>query len=199
MANVMFSMVMKTSKSLIITALLVLAACTQAPAPAPVTQPAATTATVNPLFEQSTLPFQAPPFDRIKDSDYKPAIGEGMKRQLAEIQTIAANPDAPTLANTIEAMERSGSMLARAGKVFFNLAQSNTNDAMQKIEAEESPKLAAHQDAIYMNPKLYARVKALYDQRTNLGLDAESQYLIERYYKNFVRAGAQLNDADQAT
>ncbi|MDP9362016.1 MAG: M3 family metallopeptidase [Acidobacteriota bacterium] len=163
------------------------------------TQPAATTATVNPLFEQSTLPFQAPPFDRIKDIDYKPAIGEGMKRQLAEIQTIAANPDAPTLANTIEAMERSGSMLARAGKVFFNLAQSNTNDVMQKIEAEESPKLAAHQYAIYMNPKLYARVKALYDQRTNLGLDAESQYLIERYYKNFVRAGAQLNDADQAT
>ena len=154
---------------------------------------------MNPLFEQSNLLYQAPPFDRIKDSDYKPAIEEGMKRQLAEVQTIANNPDAPTLANTIEAMERSGSMLTRAAKVFFNLTQSNTSDTFQKIEAEESPKLAAHQDAIYMNPKLYARVKALYDQRSSSGLDAESQFLIERYYKNFVRAGAQLNDTDQAT
>ena len=179
-----------------------LVTCTQAPSPAPVAQPvaqpSATPTTVNPLFEQSNLLYQAPPFDRIKGSDYKPAIEEGMKRQLAEVQTIASNPDAPTLANTIEAMERSGALLTRVAKVFFNLTQSNTNDAFQKIEAEESPKLAAHQDAIYMNPKLYARVKALYDQRSSSGLDAESQFLIERYYKNFVRAGAQLNDTDQA-
>ena len=180
-----------------------LVTCTQAPSPAPVAQPvaqpSATPTTVNPLFEKSNLLYQAPPFDRIKDSDYKPAIEEGMKRQLAEVQTIASNPDAPTLANTIEAMERSGALLTRAVKVFFNLTQSNTSDTFQKIEAEESPKLAAHQDAIYMNSKLYARVKALYDQRSSSGLDAESQFLIERYYKNFVRAGAQLNDADQTT
>src|SRR6267143_1974437 len=87
----------------------------------------------------------------------------------------ADSPAAPTFANTIEAMERSGALLTRASKIFFNLAQSNTNDAFQKIEAEESPKLAAHQDAIYMNPKLYARVKALYDKRATSGLDAESQ------------------------
>ena len=159
----------------------------------------ADTARKNPLFTASTQPYQAPPFNKIKDTDYQPAIEEGMKRQLVEIEAIANNPAPPTLANTIEEMERSGALLTRAAKIFFNLTQSNTNDAFQKIEAEESPKLAAHQDAIYMNPKLYARVKALYDQRKKRGLDAESQYLIERYYKNFVRAGAQLNDADQAT
>ncbi len=163
------------------------------------TQPAAPPARPNPLFAASPLQYQAPPFDGIKDTDYQPAIEEGMKRQLVEIDAIAGNAAPPTFANTIEAMERSGELLTRAAKIFFALTQSNTNDAFQKIEAEESPKLAAHQDAIYMNPKLYARVKAIYDKRATSGLDAESQYLVERYYKNFVRAGAQLNDADQAT
>src|SRR4051794_16016518 len=158
-----------------------------------------TTARQNPLLKVSTLPFHAPPFDKIKTGDYKPAIEAGMKQQLAEIKAIADQKAAPTFANTIEAMERSGALLTRASKIFFNLTQSNTNDAFQKVEAEESPKLAAHGDAIYMNPKLYARVKTLYDGRAASGLDAESQYLIERYYKQFVRAGAQLNDADQAT
>jgi Zn-dependent oligopeptidases len=152
----------------------------------------------NPLSTASPLPFQAPPFDRIKDTDYQPAIEAGMKGQLAEIDAVATNSAPPAFANTIEAMERSGALLTRASKVFFNLTQSNTSDVFQKIEAEESPKIAAHQDAIFMNPKLYARVKALYDQRKTSGLDAESQYLIERYYKFFVRAGAQLNDTDQA-
>ncbi|MGE5277463.1 MAG: M3 family metallopeptidase [Acidobacteriota bacterium] len=152
----------------------------------------------NPFFTASALPFQAPPFDRIRDGDYAPAIEEGMKRQLAEVEKIADNPDAPTFANTIEAMERSGELLTRVTKVFFNLAQSNTDDAMQKIRAEEAPKLAAHQDAIFMNPKLFARVTSLYDRREALGLDAEARYLLERYEKNFVRAGAQLSDADKA-
>jgi peptidyl-dipeptidase Dcp len=153
----------------------------------------------NPFAEPSTLPFQAPAFDRIKDSDYQPAIEEGMRRQIAEVETIANDPSAPTFANTIEAMERTGMLLTRAAKVFFNLAQSNTNDTIQKVEAEESPKLAAHSDAIYLNPKLFARVKALYDTRDTLGLDAEQKFLVERYYRNFVRAGALLSDADKAT
>jgi peptidyl-dipeptidase Dcp len=153
----------------------------------------------NPFFTASTLPFQAPPFDKITDSDYTPAIDEGMKRQLAEIETIANNPNVPTFANTIEAMERTGDLLTRVAKVFFNLSQSNTSDAMQKIKAEEAPKLAAHQDTIYLNSKLFARVKALYDQRAALKLDAESQFLVARYYLNFVRAGAQLSEADKTT
>ena len=184
---------MKTSNPSIFAAVIALAAfALQA-------QPAAPPERQNPLFTASPLPFQAPPFNVIKDTDYQPAIEEGMKRQLVEIDAIANDPAPPTFANTIEAMERSGALLTRAAKIFFNLTQSNTNDAFQKIEAEESPKLSAHQDSIYMNPKLFARVKALYDKRAGSGLDAESQYLIERYYKNFIRAGAQLNDADQAT
>src|SRR5436853_3919554 len=98
-------------------------------------------AQTNPFFNPSSLPFQAPPFDRIKDTDYQPAIEEGMKRQLAEIETIANRPEAPTFANTIEAMERSGALLTRVNKVFFNLTQSNTNDTLQKIQSEEAPKL----------------------------------------------------------
>ena len=184
---------MKTSNSTLLAAVLVLTVC------ALQAQPTETPARQNPLFTASPLPFLAPPFDQIKNSDYQPAIEEGMKVQLSEIAAIANSPDAPTFANTIEPMERSGALLTRASKVFFNLTQSNTNDDMQKIEAEESPKLAAHQDAIFMNPKLYARVKSLYDRRASSGLDAESQFLIERYYKFFVRAGAQLNEADQAT
>src|SRR5437763_1588958 len=158
-----------------------------------------TTARQNPLFKASALPFHAPPFDKMKIGDYRPAIEEGMKQQLAEVKAIADQKAAPTFANTIEAMEKSGALLTRASKIFFALTGSNTNDTFQTVEAEESPQLAAHNDAIFMNPKLYARVKALYDKRTSSGLDAESQYLIERYYKFCVRAGAQLNDADQKT
>ncbi|HEX9492176.1 MAG TPA: dipeptidyl carboxypeptidase II, partial [Thermoanaerobaculia bacterium] len=131
----------------------------------------------NPFFNPSPLPLQAPPFDQIKDADYQPAIEEGMKRQIAEVEAIANNPDAPTFENTIVAMEKSGDLLTRVAKVFFNLAQSNTDDTMQKVEADESPKLAAHQDAIFLNPKLFARVKAIYDQRNALNFDAESKWL----------------------
>ena len=154
---------------------------------------------VNPFFTESTLPFHTPAFDKIKDSDYTPAIEEGMKGQLSEIEAIANNPQPPTFANTLEAMERSGALLTRVTKVFFNLSQSNTNDTIQKIKAEEAPKLAAHSDAIYLNPKLFTRVKALYDRRDGLKLDRESRFLIERYYKAFVRAGANLSEADKGT
>ena len=159
---------------------------------------AAVAAEPNPFFQRSTLQYQAPPFDRIRDTDYVPAIEEGMKRQIAEIDAIANDPAPPTFANTLEAMERSGELLTRVTKVFFNLAASNTNDAMQKIRAEEAPKLAKHQDAIYLKAKLYARVKALYARRDALGLDPESRYLLERYHLAFVRAGAGLDDADKA-
>src|SRR2546425_11298592 len=153
----------------------------------------------NPFFNPSPLPYQVPPFNQIKDTDYQPALEEGMKRQIAEVETIANNPDPPAFENTIVAMERTGDLLTRTTKVFSNLTQSNTNDTLQKVEAEESPKLAAHQDTIFLNPKLFARVKAIYDQRNSLNLDAESKYLVERYYRNFIRAGAQLSDADKAT
>src|SRR2546430_8757348 len=156
-------------------------------------------AQTNPLFNPSPLPFQAPPFDKIRDADYQPAIEEGMKRGLAEIEVIANNPDPPTFDNTIVAMEKTGDLLTRSAKIFFNLAQSNTNATMQKVEAEESPKLSAYSDTIYLNPKLFARVKAIYDQREALNLDSESKWLVERYYRNFIRAGAQLSDADKTT
>src|SRR5881628_375948 len=100
----------------------------------------------NPLFKPSSLLYQAPPFDKIKDSDYQPAIEEGMKQNLAEIEKIADSKAGPTFANTIEAMERSGALLTRSAKIFFALTQSNTNDEMQKVEAEVAPKLAAHSD-----------------------------------------------------
>jgi peptidyl-dipeptidase Dcp len=151
----------------------------------------------NPFFEKSPLPYQAPPFDRIKDSDFQPAIEEGMTRELAEMQAIANNPEAPTFANTVEAMERSGDLLRRVQRVFGGMTQSNTNPALQKIQSAMAPKLAAHRDAIYLDPKLFARIKSLYDRRDTLGLDAESKYVIERYYRNFVRSGAQLNEADK--
>jgi len=151
----------------------------------------------NPFFTESALPFHAPPFDKIQDSHYLPAIEEGMRQQLAEIGAIADSAEPPTFANTIEAMERSGALLTRVSKVFFNLAQSNTNETIQKIQTEVAPKLAVHRDAITLNPKLFARVKAIYDRRASLKLDPEARYLVERYYKGFVRGGALLAEADK--
>src|SRR5262249_6942133 len=150
----------------------------------------------NPFLQKSTLPFEAPPFDKIHDADYAPAIEEGMRRQLAEIAAIADDPAPPDFANTIVPMERSGELLTRTSKVFFNITQSNTDDTLQKIKADLAPKLAAHQDAIYLNPKLFVRVQAVYDARE--GLDPEARYLVERTYRNFVRAGAKLGNADKA-
>ena len=159
---------------------------------------AAGAADTNPFFEPSPLPFQAPPFDRIREEHYAPAFAEGMKRQLAEIAAIANDPAPPTFTNTLEAMERSGALLTRVSKVFFNLSQSNTTPGIQKIKADVAPKLAAHRDAILLDPKLYARVKTLYEKRASLGLDAESAYLLERIHREFVRAGADLAASDQA-
>ena len=152
----------------------------------------------NPFATDSTLPFHAPRFDKIKFADYAPAFDEGMRVHLAEMVAIANDPAKPTFENTIEKAEHSGLLLTRVAKVFFNLAQSNTNPDIQKLQADLAPKLAQHQDEIALNPKLFARVKALYDARDSVQ-DAEKKRLVERYYQNFVRAGALLNDADKAT
>jgi len=151
----------------------------------------------NPFAAASTLPFQAPPFDKIKDADYQPAIEAGMREQLAEMDKIANNKDAPTFENTIVAMEKSGRLLGRVGAVFGAVASANTDPALQKVQEDEAPKLAAHVDAIHLNPKLFARVKAVYDQRGSLKLDPESLRLVEVTYREFVHAGAQLSDADK--
>src|SRR5688500_2912715 len=129
------------------------------------------TVKTNPFFETSPLPFQAPPFDRIADEDYEPALEEGMKRHLDEREAIAGNPDVPTFANTIEAMERAAELLTRVGKVFFNLAQAHTNPRIQEIQSRQAPRLAAHRDAIYLNPRLFERVKAIHETLGELGLD----------------------------
>ncbi len=152
----------------------------------------------NPFAAQSPLPFQAPPFDRIKDADYEPAIEAGMREQLAEMNKIAAQKDAPTFANTLEPMERSGRLLNRVGAVFGALAGADTNKTLQKVQENIAPKLAAHQDAIYLDDKLFQRVEKLYETRANLGLDAEQNELVERYYRDFVHAGARLDSADKA-
>ena len=152
----------------------------------------------NPFFAASTLPFQAPPFDKIKEGDYQPAIEEGMRQHLAEIEKIAGNPEAPTFDNTFVAMEKSGALLKRAMLAFDTVTGANTSDALQKVQEQEAPRLAAHQDAIYLNPKLFQRVETIYNQRDKLSLDAESMRLVEVTYKDFVHHGAKLSDADKA-
>jgi len=161
----------------------------------------------NPLLTESTLPYHVPPFDKIKDEHFAPAIEAGMREQLKEVDTVANNSEKPTFDNTIVALERTGRLLDRANRTFSNLNACNTNPTLQKIDKEMAPKLAAHHDEIFLNPKLFARIQELYDNRDNfaaanpsgggLGLDPESAYLLERYYKDFVRAGAKLSDADK--
>jgi peptidyl-dipeptidase Dcp len=180
-------------------AVLALAACSTEDKPMPPPAPAALPAETNPLFEPSTLPYQAPQFDRIKDSDFEPAIEEGMKRQLAEIEAIADDPAPPTFENTIVAMEKTGQMLTQVELVFNALTQANTDDTLQKVQETEAPKLAAHHDAIYLNDKLFKRVEAIYDRRDTLNLDPEARMLIEVYHHDFVQAGAKLSDADKVT
>jgi peptidyl-dipeptidase Dcp len=151
----------------------------------------------NPLLTESSLPYHVPPFDKIKDEHFVPAIEAGMQEQLKEIEPIANSSDKATFENTIVALERTGQLLDRAQRTFSNLNACNTNPTLQKIDKEMAPKLAAHRDEIFLNPKLFARVQELYSNRDNLGLDAESAYLLERYYKDFVRAGAKLSDTDK--
>lgn len=155
-------------------------------------------AVAGPFAKPSTLPLHAPPFDRIKDSDYAPGFEEGMRQQIAEVETIANSAAKPTFANTIVALEKSGRMLDRVNEAFQSVVQANTNPALDQVQSDMAPKLAAHQDAIFLNPKLFARVKAIYDRRDTLKLDPESLQLLTVDYMGFVHAGANLSDADKS-
>ena len=152
----------------------------------------------NPFYAASTLPYHAPPFDRIKDTDYQPALEAGMAAQIKEVEAIANNPAAPTFENTLVALEKSGQLYTRVAEVFDGVTQANTNPTLQKVDEIESPKRAAHDDAIFLNEKLFARVEAIHKQIDSLGLDAESRRLVDVYYKHFVHQGANLSAEDKA-
>src|SRR3569833_539370 len=152
----------------------------------------------NPFSRPSTLAYQMPPFDRISNADYRPGFEEGMRQQRQEVRQIVENPAPADFQNTIVALERSGLMLNRVSSVFFNLNASNTDPQMEAIASEIAPKLQAHEDAIYLDPALFARVDAVYQRRAGLNLDAESLQLLNRYYIEFVRAGARLGGTEKA-
>ena len=177
---------------------LAIAACYAAPVPAVRAADAPAAASANPFDAPSTLPFQAPDFAHIKDADFAPAFTEAMRRQADEVAKIADNPDAPTFDNTFVALEKSGQMLARVNMAFNALTSANTDDALQKTQEDMAPLLAAHADAIYLNPKLFARIESIYKQRDALNLDPESKRLVEWTYLDFVHNGARLSDADKA-
>ncbi len=155
--------------------------------------------TDNPFFaEKWDTPYGVQPFEEIKFEHYKPAFEEGMKRHKAEIDVIVNNPDAPTFENTIVAMENSGQFLEQVEFTFFNLVSTERTDEMSALEEEMSPILSKHRDEISMNPKLFERVKAIYDNKENLNLQGEDAMLLEKKYTNFVRGGANLNEEDKA-
>jgi peptidyl-dipeptidase Dcp len=151
----------------------------------------------NAFYAPSTLPFQAPPFDKIKDSDYQPAIDAGMAQQLKEVDAIANDSAPPTFANTVVALERTGQLLTRAYEAFNCVTAANLDPELEKAQAYEAPRLAAQADAIHLNARLFDRIKAIYDKRASLHLDPESLRLVEYDYQQFVKAGANLSEADK--
>ncbi|HEY2648814.1 MAG TPA: M3 family metallopeptidase [Puia sp.] len=152
---------------------------------------------MNPLLNPGALPFQAVPFDKIKDADFRPAFEEGFRLQTIEIQKIADNPAVPTFENTMVVMEESGQVLNRVNRIFSLLTGANTNPELQKIDQEEAPRLTAQEDNIYLNAKLFARVETIYKNRNALPLDAESIRLVEFLYQKFVMTGARLSEEDK--
>jgi len=158
---------------------------------------AAVLAAGSPFAAASPLPYAAPQFDKIKDTDYQPAIEAGMVQDSADSEAIANNPAAATFDNTIVALEKSGRLLADANLLFQNVLQSNSSDVLQKVNNDEAPRLQAHNDSILLNPKLFARVKAVYEARETSGLTADQKFLALRYYRKFVHAGAELSEADK--
>lgn len=167
----------------------VLAACTQSPK-------SGASDGSNPFFSEYTTPFGVPPFDQIQIADYKPALLKGLEEQKAEVEAIINNTEAPTFENTIVALDQSGRLLSKVSYAFYGRSSVNTNDEIQQLEQEFSPLMSKHSDDINLNPKLFARVKAVYDQRESLKLDKEQARLLELTYKGFVRGGANL-DADK--
>lgn len=182
---------MKTMQSILITILIVLmlVACSGEKAARTSSE-----STENPFFSDWTAPFEAPPFDRIKEEHFKPAALEGIKRHETEIQAIINNSAPPTFANTIEALDRSGLFLDRVQKVMENLLSANTNDTLQAIATDLAPTISRHYDEIYLNPRLFQRIKTVYEQRDRLELNPEQRQLLEKFYKDFVRAGANLDE-----
>lgn len=151
----------------------------------------------NPFYKESPLYFKYPQFDKIKNSHYTPAFEKGMAEHMEEVEAIANSKNAPTFENTIVALEISGALLDRVATVFFSLTSANTNDDMEKIRSEMAPKLSAHSDQILLNGKLFERVMVLHEKRNDLDLDAESLRLVEKYYTDFVRAGAKLSTEEK--
>lgn len=200
-------MMKKTILASAVASVLALSACTdnkpaadqQTPAPAVATTTGADATMTNPLLKASPLQYQAPQFDLIKVEHYLPAMEAGIAENAAEIEAIANNSEAATFDNTIVALEKSGALLDRATSVFFNMTGTISNPEILKIQATMAPKLAAHGDNISLNPKLFARVKAIYDTRNELKLDSEALRLVEVTYERFVRAGALLNDEQKTT
>ncbi|QSX32789.1 M3 family metallopeptidase [Shewanella avicenniae] len=167
---------------------------TDTAAPTVQTQAAAAVTQQNPLFSASALQYEAPDFNAIKIEHFQPALEAGIAEQMQEVLAIAEQADAPTFANTIEALERSGALLSRASSVFYNLSSSNSNEEIRTIQREMAPKMAAHTDNINLNAKLFSRIDTLYQQREQLGLATEQIRLIEVYHQRFVLAGARLSD-----
>src|SRR5690606_12140870 len=168
------------------------------PVPVPAPQAAADQAQANTFFAESPLPLHYPQFDRIRDSDFAPAFDRGMAEELEEIEAIANNPEPATFENTIVALQKTGQVLSRAQTVFYSLISADTNDAREALRAQYAPKFSAHRDAIVLNPKLFARIKAVHDGLGASGLQGEDRRLVEKYYEDFGRAGANLPDADKA-
>jgi peptidyl-dipeptidase Dcp len=152
----------------------------------------------SPFDHPSDLPYQLPRFDRITDDDFRPALERGIAQKWEEVAAVAADPAPPTLDNTLVALERAGALLDRVTAVFSNRATAHTNPTIQQLEQEVAPKLAELNDAIFLNSRLFERVRALYQSRDELDLDPESRWLLERYHTDFIRAGALLPDPDQA-
>lgn len=152
----------------------------------------------NPFLHHSTLPYQAPQFDQIEDCHYRPAFDEGVKQKRAEIAAIVQNQQTPDFTNTLLALEQSGALLTRVTSVFFAMTAAHTNDKLQRLDEEFSAELAALANDIYLNDALFARIDAVWQQRSSLALEGESLRLLEVVHQRFVLAGARLNDADKA-
>ena len=152
----------------------------------------------NPLLVSSPLPYQLPPFAKIREEHFEPALAQGMAEHLAEVAAITGNAEPEGFENTVVALERAGQLLARTNRAFGILTNSLTNEELQRIESSVAPKLAAHADAIRLDAALFTRIRTLSERRAELGLDAEQLRLLERYYKDFVLAGAALGDTEKA-
>ena len=179
-------------KLLLITGIVLLGACqTQ-------TDKTEMEASGNPFYQEWDTPYGVPPFSQIKDEHFMPAFEKGMEENLAEIDVIVNNTEAPTFANTLEELERTGNLLTKVSRVFYNLTGSNTNETLQGLQRELSPLLSAHYDKITLNEGLFSRVEAVYQDRENLNLSSEQLKLLEDTRKSFVRSGALLNEEQKA-